>query len=70
MYGKILTNKYSDQIKIATIHSGWVRTLITSDNNHAPLSPEVSAKRIWSFIQAGFDSGIYWDAEKGEELPW
>lgn len=70
MYSKILTNKYGDRLKIATIHPGWVRTEITPDNIHARLSPEESAQRIWAFAKEDFQSGIYWDAERGEELPW
>ncbi|NRB50227.1 MAG: hypothetical protein HRU41_21295 [Saprospiraceae bacterium] len=69
-YGKILTNRLGNQLQIASIHPGWVRTEITRDNIHARLSPEESAKRIWSFAEKDFQSGIYWDAEKGEEVPW
>ncbi|MBX2871683.1 MAG: SDR family NAD(P)-dependent oxidoreductase [Saprospiraceae bacterium] len=70
MYGKILTNRHKEDIRIATIHPGWVRTEITADNIHARLSPEESASRIWSFMQQDFQSGTYWDAERGEGLPW
>ena len=70
MYGQILTNRYRDRLQIATIHPGWVRTDITPDNIHARLSPEESAERIWSFLQGSFKSGTYWDAERGELLPW
>lgn len=70
MYSQILTNRYRDQFQIATIHPGWVRTDITADNIHARLSPEESAGRIWSFLQSSFISGTYWDAERGEVLPW
>ncbi len=70
MYSRILTNKYGDRLQIATIHPGWVRTEITPDNIHARLSPEESARRIWAFAMEDFQSGIYWDAERGEELPW
>lgn len=70
MYGKILTNRHREDIRIATIHPGWVRTEITANNIHARLSPKESASRIWSFIQQDFQNGTYWDAERGEVIPW
>lgn len=70
MYSKILTNRYANQHSIATIHPGWVRTTISNDNVHAPLSPEESAASIYKFIQTDFRSGIYWNAPEKTEIEW
>lgn len=71
MYTKVLSNRLSNTIKVASIHPGWVQTTIQKSNLiNAPLTPEESAERIYRFITSEFRSGIYWDCEDDIELSW
>ena len=71
MYTKILTNRLQNNIRVACIHPGWVKTTIFESNLiYATLTPEVSAKKIFEFMNSDFKHGIYWDCEDGIELPW
>lgn len=71
MYSKILTNRYEGNIKIATLHPGWVKTTIAPDNMAmATLTAEESAQAIYNFMQTDFENGIYWDCESNVPLNW
>jgi NAD(P)-dependent dehydrogenase (short-subunit alcohol dehydrogenase family) len=71
MYTKILTNRLKGKIRVASIHPGWVKTTIVESNlRDGRLTPEQSARNIFEFLIAPFDSGIFWNSENGKELPW
>ncbi len=70
MYSKILSNRLPSEQKVAVIHPGFVRTNISSLNDHAPLSPDEAAVRIYDFIQSDFESGTYWDCQENEAIAW
>lgn len=70
MYSKMLFNAHGDKIKIATLHPGWVKTAIDGNPESGRLTPEESAKSIFSFLNSNFENGIFWDAESNEKLPW
>lgn len=71
MYTKILSNRLSEKIKVASLHPGWVRTTIAKSNIiEGKLSTEESANGIFDFAISDFRSGIYWDIETETELVW
>ncbi len=70
MYSKILSNKLKGQPKVAVIHPGWVRTMISGDDTSGRLSPEESATGIFDFINSDFNNGAFWDVETQTHLPW
>lgn len=71
MYTKILSNRLSKKINVASVHPGWVRTTIAKSNiTEGKLSPEESANGIFNFAISEFRSGIYWDVETETELVW
>ena len=71
MYTKILTNRLSKKVRVASIHPGWVKTTIADDNIiNGRLTPEKSAENIFEFISKDFKNGIFWDAENEKELLW
>jgi NAD(P)-dependent dehydrogenase (short-subunit alcohol dehydrogenase family) len=70
MYSKILSNRLPSEQKVAVIHPGFVRTNISSLNDHAPLSPDDAAERIYDFIERDFKSGTYWDCQEEEAIEW
>jgi short-subunit dehydrogenase len=71
MYTKILSNRLSDQLKVASVHPGWVRTTIAKSNiTEGKLSAEESANGIFNFAISEFRNGIYWDVETQTELVW
>jgi short-subunit dehydrogenase len=71
MYTKIISNKLSGKIKVASIHPGWVRTTIAKNNiTQGRLSPEESAKGIYDFVISDFRNGIFWDVEVQTECDW
>ena len=71
MYTKILTNRLGDNIKVASIHPGWVKTTIRESNLiNGTLTPEESAENIYNFINSDFKTGTFWNSERGTEIPW
>lgn len=70
MYSKILANRYSGLLSVATLHPGWVRTSISKGNVNAPLSPADAAVQIAAFALSDFPTGIYWDASTQSVIPW
>jgi NAD(P)-dependent dehydrogenase (short-subunit alcohol dehydrogenase family) len=71
MYTTILKNRLNENIKVASIHPGWVKTTIADDNIiNGRLTTEQSAKNIFEFIKTDFKNGIFWDAEDRIELLW
>ncbi len=70
MYSKILANKLNGFPKVAVIHPGWVRTMISGDNTSGRLSPEESALGIFDFVISDFDNSAFWDIETQTHLPW
>jgi NAD(P)-dependent dehydrogenase (short-subunit alcohol dehydrogenase family) len=71
MYSKILTNRLFDKLTVATIHPGWVRTTIAKDNIvNGKLSSDESAIKIFNFVTANFETGIFWDIEAERETEW
>lgn len=71
MYTKILSNRLSDKIKVASIHPGWVRTTIAKSNiTQGRLSAEESANGIFDFVISEFITGIFWDIEAETECNW
>jgi NAD(P)-dependent dehydrogenase (short-subunit alcohol dehydrogenase family) len=71
MYTTILKNRLNENIKVASIHPGWVKTTIADDNIiNGRLTTEQSAENIFEFIKTDFKNGIFWDAEDRIELLW
>lgn len=71
MYTKILSNKLSGKIKVASIHPGWVRTTIAKNNiTMGRFSPEESAKEIYDFTISEFRTGMFWNIETQTECDW
>ena len=71
MYTKVLTNKLNDEIKVAAIHPGWVKTTIIESNiKNGRLTPRQSAENMFRFIESNFRNGMFWDSENGVELLW
>ena len=71
MYTKILSNRLSEKIKVASIHPGWVRTTIAKSNiTEGRLSAEESANGIFNFVVSDFKTGIFWDIESQTESKW
>lgn len=71
MYSKILSNRLKFNVRVASIHPGWVKTNITPNNMiNGRLTPEESVENIYEFITSDFKNGTFWDAEEGTELPW
>lgn len=71
MYTKILTNRLKGKVKVASIHPGWVKTTIRESNLiNGTLTPEESSESIFSFIESDFESGMFWNAEKGAKILW
>lgn len=71
MYTKILSNRLSEKIKVASIHPGWVRTTIAESNiTEGRLSTEESANGIFNFVISEFRTGIFWDIEAETERNW
>ena len=71
MYTKILSNRLSEKIKVASIHPGWVRTTIAESNiTEGRLSTQESAEGIFNFVISDFKTGIFWDIESQTECEW
>ncbi|PKB15530.1 SDR family oxidoreductase [Flavobacterium sp. 5] len=71
MYSKILSNRLFGNIKVASLHPGWVRTTIAKNNStQGRLSPEESAKGIYDFVISEFSTGIFWNVETQTECDW
>ncbi len=71
MYTKLLANRLQGNIRVASVHPGWVKTSITKGNLiHGRLTPEQSAERIFEFLISDFDTGAFWNAETESDLPW
>lgn len=71
MYTKILSNRLVNNIKVATIHPGWVQTTISPGGMaNAPLTPQQSAENMYRFISTDFATGTYWDSATDRQLTW
>lgn len=70
MYTRILANRLAGKHHVATVHPGWVRTTIGSNNNQGRLSPQESAAGIAAFALSDFKQGMFWDVETGQALEW
>lgn len=71
MYTKTLVNRLEGKINVAAIHPGWVKTTIMDSNIElAPLTPEQSAAGIYKFLSYEFETGVFWDVEAGKKLGW
>ncbi|WP_438423002.1 SDR family NAD(P)-dependent oxidoreductase [Aquimarina macrocephali] len=70
MYAKILTNRFIDKIKVASVHPGWVRTTIAGTDVNGRISSEESASKIVDFVTSNFITGTFWDAETQSEIQW
>ena len=71
MYTKILSNRLSERIKVASIHPGWVRTTIAEASiTGGKLSTEESANGIFNFVISEFQTGMFWNIETETECNW
>ena len=71
MYSKTLAIRLQGSSRVAAIHPGWVKTTIMHSNIElAPLTPEDSAKSIYEFAMSDFSTGSYYDAEADHLLHW
>jgi len=69
MYTKILSNRL-EEIEVASIHPGWVKTTIANDNKDGRLTPKESAEKIIDYIENKFEDGDFWDAESDRKIAW
>ncbi|MBE0390805.1 SDR family NAD(P)-dependent oxidoreductase [Flavobacterium sp. PL002] len=71
MYTKVLSNRLLENIKVASIHPGWVRTTIAKSNiTDGLLSASESANEIYKFVVSNFQTGIFWNIETQSEFKW
>lgn len=70
MYSKILVNRLNGTPRVAVIHPGWVRTMISGDDTSGRLSSEESAKGIFDFVTGDFKNGMFWNVETESKIPW
>jgi len=71
MYTKILSNRLIDKnIRVISVHPGWVKTSISKQNEFARLSSKESADGIFDLINKDIGTGTFWNAETQTELPW
>lgn len=71
MYTTILKNRLKGEIKVASIHPGWVKTAIRESNlENARLTPKEAAENVFNFLINNFENGIFWDSETATELLW
>ena len=71
MYSKILSNRLDGQIKVTTMHPGWVQTNISPGSKlHAPLTPQQSAENMYRFFSQDFENGMFWNSATDSPLPW
>lgn len=70
MYTKILSNRMENEISVASIHPGWVKTTIAKSNVNGRLTPYQSADRIVEYLEKKFKNGEFWDAERNMKLNW
>lgn len=71
MYTKILSNRLSGILSVASVHPGWVRTTIAVSNiTEGKLSSQESANGIFDFVASDFKNGIFWNVETQSENEW
>ncbi len=70
MYSKILANKLQGKPKVAIVHPGWVRTMISGDDTLGRLSTEESARGIFDFVTSNFENATFWNTENQSLIPW
>lgn len=71
MYTKILTNRLEGRMSVAAIHPGWVKTDISENSaKNGRLTSRDSARRIFTFIESDFKSGVFWNVESSEKVEW
>jgi len=70
MYTKTLANRLAEQIKVASVHPGWVQTTISNTNHNAPYTPQEAAAEVITFIRSDFKSGTFWNIETQSEMEW
>lgn len=71
MYSKILSNRLKGEVKVATMHPGWVQTNISPGSKlRAPLTPQQAADNMYRFFGKDFETGTYWDSATDSKLPW
>lgn len=69
MYTKILSNRL-ENIKVASIHPGWVKTTIANEKKEGRLTPKESAEKLVKYIENNFEDGDFWDAEGDMKIEW
>ena len=70
MYTQMLSVRVKKGLAIAAVHPGWVKTSIAPSNINGRLTATEAARKIHSFVTKPFKSGIFWDVETNQEIPW
>lgn len=71
MYTKILANRLEGDIKVVSMHPGWVKTTIKEGNyENARLTTKEAAENMMRFLKSDFKTATFWDSETDEVLPW
>ena len=70
MYTQILSIRVTKGLAIAAVHPGWVKTSFAPSNINGRLTATEAARKIYDFVRSSFKSGIFWDVETNQEIPW
>ncbi|PSR09578.1 MAG: short-chain dehydrogenase [Candidatus Arcticimaribacter sp.] len=70
MYTQILSVRVKKGLAIAAVHPGWVKTSFAPSNINGRLTATEAAQKIYDFVRSSFKSGIFWDVETNQEIPW
>ena len=70
MYTQILSIRVKKGLVIAAVHPGWVKTSFAPSNIYGRLTATEAARKIHDFVRSSFESGVFWDVETNQEIPW
>jgi len=70
MYTQILSVRVKKGLAIAAVHPGWVKTSFAPSNINGRLTATEAARKIYTFATNPFKSGVFWDVEANQEIPW
>ena len=70
MYTQILSVRVKKGLAIAAVHPGWVKTSLAPSNINGRLTATEAARKIYTFVTKPFKSGVFWDVETNQEIPW
>ncbi|MDP2665744.1 MAG: SDR family NAD(P)-dependent oxidoreductase [bacterium] len=66
MVTKILAARLANNIKVSSVHPGWVKTDMGGEE--ADIAPEEVAEDLFKLVNSDIETGQFW--YKGEKFPW